>query len=298
MSLRSYLLTAGIESDMLRSLVPWATSVGTYAHLFEAQRKYREAEAIYRDEIKSNPSVPDWWYSLVELFKMQGKDEEARAVREQWLAYVHQQIERTPDDAKPHFDAAVAYCELDDIPNLIAEFNKAARLAKQGRSAIYYSLGRELLVRDALEAAAKAFREALELDPEDRECLYHLAFTHCLSGDHGAEVQVLREVLELDSSTKAKQKRSRFAVSESGSWDVTINIQDILQAYEYGHRAMASALAEAGDVAASIEEYRVGIRRNEYGKSDDDSPYHSPLLGLLMNEDGANSFPSCARRSG
>ena len=266
-------------------------SVGAFAGLFEDQRKYREAEAIYRDETKTNPTVTDWWYHLIDLLKRQGTTEEVREVREQWLAYLQKQIQLAPNDAKPHFDAAVAYCELDDIPNLIAEFNEAARLAKQGRSAIYYSLGRELLLKDDLKAAAKAFRDALQLDPEDVDCLYHLAFTLCRSGDHNGEVQVLREALQHETKAGSREKRSRKAVSESGSWDVHNNGQYFLYLYEHGQRALASALAESGNLAGSMTAYREAIRKNEYGKSDSDSPYNSPLLAVLINDSPAKLIP-------
>ena len=201
-----------------------------------------------------------------------------------------------PHDPAAHLEAGAAYRELGDIPNLIVEYNEAARLVKSGSSGIHYALGRELLVMDDLKGAAKAFRDALLTEPEDVECRYHLAFTLCRSGDHDGEVQALREAVRLEPTAGAWQDRFvavRESITEAGEVvHGILNFQDLLQNYELGHRALASALAETGDLDGAMAEYRQAIGKNEKGHSQNKSPYAcTPLLSILIERDPVKLIP-------
>jgi serine/threonine protein kinase/cytochrome c-type biogenesis protein CcmH/NrfG len=264
--------------------------VGEFADSFERLGKSEEAKAIYRDETKMKPSYTHYWYVYIDLLKRKGTAEEVREVRDRWVSYVNDQIRLSPNDAIRHYHAAEAYFELDDIPNLIASLQESARLTKQGRSAVYWCLGHALFVKGELKPAENAYREAIRLDPEDISCRYELASTLCHSGDHKGEAEVLQEALKLRKESSSLRKTERMAVSESGSWVPVIDIQDFVGRWDVGYHALASALAESGDMAGAKAAFREAIRRKEYS-SQNLSPYRTSLVAVLYNDDPAEIVP-------
>ena len=167
---------------------------------------------------------------------------------------------------------------------------------KRGGSGIHYALGRELLVMDDLKGAAKAFRDALQVDPEDVECRYHLAFTLCRSGDHNGEVRALREAIRLEprrehgktgSSRRASQSRKRAqSFMAYSTFRISCRITNL------AIELLASALAETGDLDGAMAEYREAIRKNEKGHARNKSSYEdTPLLSVLIERDPAKLIP-------
>jgi serine/threonine-protein kinase len=168
--------------SIFRALRP---SSGTeLADLLQNQQGDREAEAIRREMVKSEPDNPHNWAELIKLLKKHSRSDAVRVIREQWLDFVRGQIKLAPNEAIPHLKSAAVFKVMGDPINQIAELKEAARLARQGRDEFHHLLGHILLYYGDFAGAILAYQEAIRIDPSDLNYLYELAFSLCLNGSH------------------------------------------------------------------------------------------------------------------
>ncbi len=296
--------------SIVRALRP--SSGRELADLLRDENRASEAEAIRRELTKLQPDDPRTWSELIELLKTRRNAEGIREIGNQWVDWVREQIKRAPNEAAPHLKAACVYHVLNDRPNQIAELKEAARLTEKGRLAIDHLLGHVLFFEDDLKGVANAYREALRVDPTDLNCVYELAFSLCLSGDHKGEVQALREAVR-QKSVAAQRVEAYFSDVESyteffdDDFSIASNYMILyLHTYDQGYQALGCALAETGDLAGAIAACREAIRRDERGamihtdfsssctfsgSNDIETPYSFPVLSILMNDDPSKLIP-------
>jgi Flp pilus assembly protein TadD len=135
------------------------------------------------------------------------------------------EIEKHPQDAALHDDAALLYLELKRPDRAIAHFRASLALQPQSASA-HYNLGTSLTVARRLDEAAVAFREALRIDPGYANAHNNLANVLLAQGAIDAAIVEFREVARLQPESAVGLKNLAAAYAMAGQFDRAVDTAD------------------------------------------------------------------------
>jgi len=173
------------------------------ADALEQERQYPEAEAAFREALKTFPSSGRAHYRLGRLYQRQNKTLEALAEYEtaaklepfigsgrllQAIGALHAaqqsfdaaleaysaRVDVTPNDADAHRTLGYLYSRLDRRDEAFAEFAIALSIAP-GLSDVHVAMSQLYLKGADYEAAAGAARRAIALSPTNKQARYSLA---------------------------------------------------------------------------------------------------------------------------
>lgn len=130
------------------------------AEAYARTDKLREARAVYSDlTAMDRTSVYDW-FKLGELAYRLGDDAVA-------LQAANRLINLTPDDHRGYLLAGMVWNRRDRLDRALGMFDKAGELAPRDTTPLIMR-GIALQKNDRPAAAADAYRQALEINPDDR----------------------------------------------------------------------------------------------------------------------------------
>jgi tetratricopeptide (TPR) repeat protein len=123
-------------------------------------------------------------------------------------------LEKDPDLHEASFNLAVTYQKLGLHPN--AETVLEDLVAREpGVAEYYFALGNSRFHQGNFSSAARAFRWALDVDPDHLEALYSLAVSQEKMGDESGAKSTWRRYLELDSTSEwAEEAKARLGALE------------------------------------------------------------------------------------
>lgn len=124
-------------------------------------RRYRKAEALYREALVRAPGSTTGWLMLGESLEGQGRWEEAAG------AYGHMTT-LDPSHANAYYHRACCFLELGRLEHAATDCDRAIGLHPKHRAA-YVVLGQALSRQGRREDAIAAFERAVALKPGDRE---------------------------------------------------------------------------------------------------------------------------------
>src|SRR6185312_6577568 len=115
------------------------------------------------------------WSNLADAYMQSAKTKTGAdfdATVAKGMAAFNKAIEITPNDAGLHNNYALALAQAKKFPEMQAELEKAAQLDPAKAGQYYYNLGAILVNTNQSDAAANAFKKAIELDPNHADAHY------------------------------------------------------------------------------------------------------------------------------
>jgi len=160
---------------------------------------YETARINFEKAVQLNPYSALSYYNLGQA--LIGLGDTARAIANYEKAY-----DLDPED--PDIGNALAWYYAVEGRNLDKALEIAQRVVSTKRDKIYLdTLGWVHFKMGDLEAARKVLEEAVSLDKDYSEALFHLAHVHMARGDSGAARQLLRRVIHLDEGELGEEAR-------------------------------------------------------------------------------------------
>ena len=127
------------------------------ADLMVSAGKYSEAEKLYQEALKSDPSSADLHHQYGKLLSMMGKDKES-------LVYFEKALQSKRKDAELLSDIGVALVAAGDLPESIRHFEMALQCNPLYIPA-YVNLGDALFRQGMYDSAITALRRSLDFQP-------------------------------------------------------------------------------------------------------------------------------------
>ena len=159
----------------------------------EAQGRNRDAVAAFQSAIARDPGMAR---AHVRLGTLLGGDERL----EDALGHLSTAVELEPESGEAHHYLSVALHRLGNTPEAIGHERRAIALAEAAGDAdllgtAHYTLALLLQETGELAEALSTLERALAQYPENIEILSEVARTHHLAGNHGAAIELQRQVI-------------------------------------------------------------------------------------------------------
>jgi tetratricopeptide (TPR) repeat protein len=136
------------------------------------------------------------------------------------------EIEKDPNDAGLHDDAALLYLELGRADRAIAHFEASLKL-KPGTAAAHYNLGTALTVARRLREAGDQYREALRIDPSYAAAHNNLGSVYLADGRLDAAIEEFRAVTRLQPESAVGWKNLAAAYAMAGQFVPAVEAADM-----------------------------------------------------------------------
>lgn len=143
-------------------------------------KQWDQAVAAFTKSSELDPTQQAVWAQLgestVKLAETKTGAEFDATIQKALEAYT-KSIELKPDDPASHNNYALALAKAKKYPEMQSELKKAADLDPQNGGKYYYNLGALLTNNNQPDAAADAFKKAIELTPTYADAYYQLGVT-------------------------------------------------------------------------------------------------------------------------
>jgi tetratricopeptide (TPR) repeat protein len=201
---------------------------GLLGYAYTAQGIATSAESAYRNAVLLQPDVLDWKLGLTQSVLKQRKYGEAVTLCEELIA-------RFPDRAEFWLIQANAYVGLNQPMKAAENYEVVQRMGKATPQSLY-TLGDIYANESLVDLAARAYRNAIDLDPKQASarpmrCVEILAQRGGTAQAKGL-ADHLRNVLStsLDDTDKKKLLKieARIAVAEGGGADAVKVLEEIV----------------------------------------------------------------------
>jgi tetratricopeptide (TPR) repeat protein len=177
---------------------------------------------------RSSDEMGDLWVQVLtrddgELARLNG-DFRPKVAGEDVQGY-EVEIEKHPNDAGLHDDAALLYLELGRADRAIAHFETSLKL-KPGTAAAHYNLATALTVARRLSEAGDQYREALRIDPSYAAAHNNLGSVYLAAGRLDAALDEFRAVTRLQPESAVGWKNLAAAYAMAGQLGRAVEAAD------------------------------------------------------------------------
>jgi tetratricopeptide (TPR) repeat protein len=235
------------------------------AHLLERLGRGAEAEAVFRDLAKRQPSNARHLMCLAVHAQSDGRAAEAATIFERAVAAAREAIRQKGDDFTAHNTIGFGLSEVKrDYSGAEVEFREEIRLRPDDVQA-HTNLGRALKEQGNVSDAIAAFRESIRLQPAAAEAHVYLGSILCdVKRDYtGAEAE-FREAIRLAPGEAVTHTNLGNALIGQKKVDDGIAAHRKALRLEPGlslaHHNLGAALRDQGKVPEAIAEFREAIR--------------------------------------
>lgn len=196
-------------------------------------KNYEVAAQSFQKAIEADPSQHVVWGQLAEAYTELGNTKtgaDQQAAYDKGLEAYKKAIELKPDDAAYHNNYALALVKDKKIPEAQAELTKAAELDATNAGKYYYNLGAVLVNAGQNDAAAEAFKKAIQLDPNYADAHYQYAITQMAKATVAADgkitppagtIEELQKYLELKPDGSNAEAAKGMLTTLTGSVQTT-----------------------------------------------------------------------------
>ena len=239
--------------------------------------RFREAEAVYREVLKTHPDNADALHLLGVLARQAGRNDTAvdliqRAIaqngrnasyhanlgtaleasdkREEAMAAYRRAIRIKPDYPEAYFKLGLALKSSDKPNDAVEAFRRAIQF-KPDYAEAYNELGSLLRAGRKADMAIEAFRRAIKIKPDYADAHYNLGLALQRSGRLDEAIQALQRAVELKPDVDSAMFNLTMALLDRNDPAKMVEVCDACLKADPGNRRMLSskavALNEAGD---------------------------------------------------
>ena len=242
----------------------------------QAQGKWDEAIASYRNALALAPEHVDAHNNLGALFQRQGKLDAAVASYGKALSF-------KPDAADLHYNLASALRDLGTLSEAIVSYRKAIAI-DPGHVLAHSNLGNALGAEGDLDGAVASYRQALAFNPDSVEAHYNLGVTLQLQGQLDAAVTCYQHALARKPDHVVAQYNMGKAFTDQGNLDAAVssfrNVLALRPDIGDVRNSLGNVLQAQGKLEEAIDCYRTALALNPT----DAGAYNN--LGNALNEVG------------
>jgi eukaryotic-like serine/threonine-protein kinase len=238
----------------------------------QANALFEAAVAIYREAVRRRPEDPQSHVTLGIALCEQGHIGEAIAEYRRALqlgqaetgAHLYLRALQLGHATGTHFYLAATLGRDGRVDDAIAEYREAIRLQPDSVRA-WSNLGVLLCeVKHDAGAAAEAFRQAIQLDPENAPAHYNLANALEAKGQDDEAIAEYREAIRLDPGDAQARSNLGVALARRGELDGAIaEYREAIRLnprYALARVNLGLALASRGELDEAIGECREAVR--------------------------------------
>ena len=177
----------------------------TWGVAFALHSKWAESEDMFRRAIKCDPSCAPAWSYLAKVLWDHGDSPQTQA---EALQYAQHALALQPNLSDPHYVLARVAEFRGDLPDAIAEYNKALAMDDKDFTA-HYNLGNCLLNTGHPGEAAGEYQKVIKNDPRDAPAWTNLGYANIAVGRNGEAEKCFRTALQIDPSLRPAQSGLR-----------------------------------------------------------------------------------------
>src|SRR5579864_8458859 len=216
-------------------------------------KKFPEAAQLLEQSVRIDPGGAYGFNALGIAYLEQAQYDKA-------LPAFHDAIRRAQHWSYPLHNVALAYVEMGDYRSAIRAYQDAIRLTPQ-YSYLPYNLGLVYQRLNRRNDAETAYRKALSLEPNSAEPYNALGTLKASEGKRSEAEQLYRESLQKNPNLlAARHNLALLLAGESNHRQEAIALwrENVRRSPDYlpSRLSLAETLAERGDNAAAVEEYR------------------------------------------
>jgi Flp pilus assembly protein TadD len=182
-ALAEYVATQNVDADRAEAHLNLALLAADRGDL-------KGAESEYGTALRLSPGLAGTYVNLADLYRMQGRDEDAERV-------LRRGLKTAGRDPGIHEALGLTLVRLKRMPEALVELERAATLPPQ-RSRYSYVYGVALDGTGHTDRALEVLRSAHERHPGNRDLLVALAMFSAKSGDRAGAIGYARALTELD----------------------------------------------------------------------------------------------------
>lgn len=222
------------------------------------QHRDEQAEALFREALAEAPGLPDAHYGLSLVMLARGEKE--TALRHAQFAFNNGHESR--------FNAQLGLCQLE-LHNFIQAEVALARATRQNPldKASWNNLGIAKRARGHADKARRAFKRALELDPNFEQASQNLKFLEEEVARHGEPAPLKPEQVDSDREATDERLAEVEALIESGDVPGAITVCERLCAQSPDDGQLAIQLYRLyrgdGDVQSGMDVLQAHLARHE-----------------------------------
>jgi Flp pilus assembly protein TadD len=249
-------------------------------YVYNATQRGTQAIDAYRRSVAAKPEVFESNLNLGILLAGQGDNAEAAKYLK---AATHLKPTANPEQGLARAWLSLGRVEEDsDPPQALAAYAEAAKLNPKAAQP-HLSAGILLEKRNDLDAAAREFQLAAELDTKSPEALASLANVSMRQKKYAEAEAALRKLLAADpQNNNARVQLGRVLAAEGKSADAAQELQQGLKADPGDPHAaleLGTLYVQAGKDGEAEQQFRIAVQ-----KMPQDAEAHYALGSLLMHE--------------
>ncbi len=200
-----------------------------------ADRKYPEAEKIFRKLLEKHPDDPRLNFATADVLLNTGRGKQA-------VELLQQQSQKSPNNQALRFAVATYALRTGDLPLAEREYRKLIELQPKSFE-LYMRLGETLRQMGQLQQAIEMLRQGQALAPTDAMANLQLGLTYEAAGMHRESVPYYENVLKANANDPVALNNLAFLLAEDG--------RDLDRALTYATRAKQQ-MPNKDDVADTL----------------------------------------------
>lgn len=186
-----------------------------------AERKYPEAEKLYRKLLEKHPDDPRLNFAFADVLLNSGRGKQA-------LELLQAQLTKNPDNQAMRYGVATTALRAKDFPLAEREYRKLIELQPKSFE-LYLRLGETLRQQGQLQPAIEALRQGQALAPTNAMANLQLGLTYESANMRREAAPYYENVLKAESNNPVALNNLAFLLAEDG--------RDLDRALTYATRA-------------------------------------------------------------
>ena len=221
-----------------------------------SQKKFNDAENIYRELIESGSKSHIMYSNLGVLLKMSGDSKNA-------IIYLKKAVQLQPNFPEAYNNLGAALKQQGDLSAAIAAYKTALKL-KPNFPGAYNNLGTALKQQGDLSAAIASYNTALKLKPNFPDAHNNLGNALKKQGNLAAAIASYNTALKLNPNFPDAHNNLGIALQENG--DLTASVASFNKALIFkpnfpdAYNNLGIALHESGDLDAAITAFSSALK--------------------------------------
>ena len=249
------LLTVALSAAPLTALAQSVEQLVEQANAAQADKRFSEAEAIWRQVIQRDPKNAEAQRKLCDVLDDQNKISEA-------VVACRQAVELNPTKAQNHFLLGYVLKKQNKLNEAVTAYRTAIKLNPQYATA-YNNLGIALYAQNQLDEAVTAYRTAIKLNPQYAPAYYNLGIALSDQKKLDEAVTAYRTAIKLNPQYAPAYYNLGLALSAQNKLDEAVTAYrtaiKLNPQYATAYSNLGLALSDQNQLDAAVTAYRTAL---------------------------------------